>query len=136
MAIVTSSAFRRAILVWALPFVSGYTIRLFTNNYIPLYNSQSTDFVEPLGAWYTPQAIGQFHPPSNLSSGQSSSISQLITWTVTSDPRNESAYGYWVTTSTGLYAWAQQMEILQPVPLSSLGAKVSLIPRLDAGALC
>lgn len=134
--IVTSESFRRAVLTWISPFLGVYRVRLFTNDYIPLPNSQPNDFDEPQGSWYSSQLLNDWNPPANLPGGKAEIVEELHTWTAGGILFAESVWGYWVTNQDGLYVWAERVPGLTPLPMNANGKEVKFIPRLQCGALC
>lgn len=136
MPIVTSPAFRRAVLTWSLPIVNTYWYRLYTNDYTPLYTSTAADFVEPAGSWYRAKQVASWGTPANLASGYAEISADVQTWIAAGTVVNESVWGYWVTTASGLYVWGERKAGLIPFPMNLAGKKITLLPRLDAGVLC
>jgi hypothetical protein len=135
MAIVTTSAFRRAILTWSLPMVATYYMRLFVNDYVPLVSSKAADFQEPSGSWYAPILVSEWGQPFQNASQQAEIDEVLRTWTAADPVVAEQVYGYWVTTPLGQVVWAERAP-LGPYPMAAAGQSVVILPRLMVGELC
>jgi len=136
MAIVTTPAFRRAVLTWVLPGINTYYFRLYTNNYTPVYTSTAADFTEPTGSWYRAKQVKSWGTPANLASGYAEITADVQTWVAAGTIVNESVWGYWVTTASGLLVFAERKGGLLPFPMELAGRRITLLPRLDAGVLC
>lgn len=135
MAIVTATAFRRAILTQLLPLLPTFWLRLYVNDYTATPSSNALNFAEPSGSWYSPVILDQWGPPYITAALQARIDNVIRTFTAGGTVVAESVYGYWVTDPVGSFVWAERAP-LGPYPMDVVGQVVRVLPRLTDGLLC
>lgn len=109
MSIVTPTAAAGRALGKILNDGANRTLRLFTNNYVPLVTSNTSDFTEPTGTGYAPITLanGSWTVDANTAPATGTYANQ--TWTITNAfSGNASAYGYFVLDANNTLEWAER----------------------------
>lgn len=126
---VSCDALVQAALNGMLSSVGSAAIHLFQNNFSPLPNSLTSDFVECTFPGYASILIGPlFGTPTNPTPGLWQSDPGLLLFTCTSGGP-QIAYGWWIQRGSHFLEAAQQFDA--PVTFTA-GAQLQLQPRPQA----